>query len=95
MDFERGSTFTCPTYESPGAKPHDTREKTWRHLNFFSINATLQLEYPGVDCGKGCGVYLVDVPWARLDSSFTMPIRGLRYGAGSRDACTRYSCTSE
>jgi len=35
LDFEPGSTFACPDCGADGAKAYDTKERTWRHLNFF------------------------------------------------------------
>ncbi len=35
IDFEPGSTFSCPICGAEGAKAYDTQERTWRHLNFF------------------------------------------------------------
>jgi transposase len=72
LDFGRGGTFLCPVCGHPGAKPHDTRDKTWRHLNFFQHECHLTARVPRVVCKDGCGVHTVDVPWARPDSGFTL-----------------------
>jgi len=42
IDFRRGSTFTCPVCGTPGAKPYDTKEEEWRHLNFFQYTTYLE-----------------------------------------------------
>ncbi|MBW6519727.1 MAG: transposase family protein [Desulfoarculaceae bacterium] len=39
--FARGSTFTCPDCGQMSLQAHDTIEKTWRHLNFFSTRSVL------------------------------------------------------
>jgi transposase len=39
IDFPRGSRFCCPTCGTSGPA-YDTREMTWRHLNFFRLLAT-------------------------------------------------------
>jgi transposase len=71
IDFTRGSTFACPDCGSSGHKAYDTTEKTWRHLNFFQFEAYLTARVARVDCHQ-CGIRLVDVPWARSGSGFTL-----------------------
>jgi transposase len=71
INFPRGSTFGCPECGQAGNKDYDTEEKTWRHLNFFQFEAHLSARVPRVRCDK-CGLRLVDVPWARPGSGFTL-----------------------
>lgn len=72
IDFARGSTFPCPECDHADLKAYDTVEKSWRHLNFFQHEAYLTARVPRVDCPK-CGVRLIDnLPWARMDSGFTL-----------------------
>lgn len=71
IDFPRGSTFSCPACEQANLKAYDTKEKTWRHLNFFQHEAYLTARVPRVRCSK-CGIRLVEVPWARSESGFTL-----------------------
>ena len=71
LDFPRGSTFSCPECAKTGLKAFDTAEKTWRHLNFFQHEAYLTARVPRTKCDK-CGTHLVDVPWARSESGFTL-----------------------
>lgn len=71
IDFPRGSFFSCPKCGQAGAKAYDTEKKTWRHLNFFQHEAYLTARVPRVKCGE-CGVLLVEVPWARPGSGFTL-----------------------
>lgn len=71
IDFPRGSTFGCPECGHAGNKAHDTVEKTWRHLNFFQHEAYLSARVPRVRCDT-CGLHLVNVPWARPSSGFTL-----------------------
>jgi transposase len=73
LDFPRGARFGCP---QPGCAEsvcavHDTVEKTWRHLDFFEHQAFLNARVPRVRCSEH-GVHLVDVPWARPGSGFTL-----------------------
>jgi len=71
LDFPKGSTFTCPTCGQVGLKAYDTIEKTWRHLNFFQHEAHLTARVARINCDQ-CGTRLVDVPWARPGSGFTL-----------------------
>ncbi len=71
IDFSRGGTFSCPECEKENLKAYDTELKTWRHLNFFQHEAYLTARVPRVKCNK-CGIRLVDVPWARASSGFTL-----------------------
>jgi transposase len=75
LDFRRGSTFPCPECGKPG-KVHDTEEKTWRHLNFFQHQAYLHARVPRTRCEEH-GVRLVDVPWGRKQSGFTLLFEAL------------------
>lgn len=71
LDFQRGAQFTCPSCGAEGAKAYDTTEDTWRHLNFFQYATYLHARVPRVQCPRGCGVRLIEVPWARPDSGFS------------------------
>ena len=71
VDFERGARFPCPSCGAEGAKPYDTAEDIWRHLNFFQYATYLHARVPRVQCTQGCGVKRVEVAWARPDSGFT------------------------
>ena len=76
VDFKKGATFRCPSCQGGGCKVHDTVEKAWRHLDFFQHQAFIIARVPRVDCDQ-CGVHLVEVPWARPGSGFTLLMEGL------------------
>jgi transposase len=77
IDFQRGTSFPCPVCGAL-APVHDTKEKQWRHLNFFQYEAYLNARVPRVSCpNSGCGVRLVQVPWARAGSGFTLLFEAL------------------
>jgi len=76
LDFPPGSAFACPGCEAEGCKVHDTEKKSWRHLNFFQYEAYLHARVPRIYCRK-CGVKLVQVPWARPGSGFTLLFEAL------------------
>ena len=72
LEFSPGTRF-----KHPGTNQlvpiYDSREKTWRHLNFFQFECYLHAFVPRVDGGAGGGgVALVPVPWARAGSGFTL-----------------------
>jgi len=71
IDFLPGSSFACPVCKSDGCKAHDTKKKTWRHLDFFQYEAYINSRTPRIKCEK-CGIRLIHVPWARPGSGFTL-----------------------
>ena len=71
LDFPKGSTFTCPNFGQTGLKTYDKIEKTWRHLNFFQHEPHLTARVARIDCDQ-FGTRLVDVPWDRPGSGFTL-----------------------
>lgn len=75
LDFARGSTFACPACGTSGTA-YDTRDETWRHLDFFQHAAYLHARVPRLDC-PACGVKKIGVPWARTDSGFTLLFEAL------------------
>jgi len=71
INFKRGGTFECPSCAIESCKAYDTVEKTWRHLNFFQHEAYITARVPRVGCSN-CTPRLVNVPWARRGSGFTL-----------------------
>jgi transposase len=67
---EPGARFPCPRCGQL-CKPHDWKETTWRHLNFFQHACFVSARVPRTDCPDH-GVLRIDVPWARPDSGFTL-----------------------
>ena len=76
IDFKTGGRFACPECGKADCPVHDTVKKTWRHLNFFQHEAFLHARVARIDCRK-CGVRLVNVPWARPGSGFTLLFEAL------------------
>jgi hypothetical protein len=70
VSSERGLTYACPVCGTP-CSAHDFQEKTWRHLNFFQNHCYIHASVPRVNCPEH-GVKLVEVPWARKGSAFTL-----------------------
>ena len=71
VDFPRGSRFACAQCGREGRAVHDTKEETWRHLDFFQHRTLLHARTPRVTCPE-CGVRKVATPWARAGSGFTL-----------------------
>lgn len=71
MNFKEGGTFSCKKCGKANIKAYDTKEKTWRHLNFFQYKAFIHCRTPRTDCPED-GALQVDVPWAREGSNFTL-----------------------
>ena len=76
IDFEKGARFACPECGREGCPVHDTEEKTWRHLDFFQHQAYLTARVPRVVCPEH-KTHLVEVPWARERSGFTLLFEAL------------------
>lgn len=76
IDFTRGAKFACPECEAADCPVHDTAQKQWRHLDFFQHTCYLHARVPRIQCDT-CGVRLVDVPWSRRGSGFTLLFEGL------------------
>ena len=75
IDFTRGANFPCPECGKQ-CKTHDTVEKTWRHMDFFQHSAYLTARVPRCKCDDH-DVRLVNVPWARPGSGFTLLFEAL------------------
>jgi transposase len=67
---EPGARFPCPTCGRL-CKPHDWKELSWRHLNFFQHACIISARVLRTDCPDH-GVLRINVPWARPDSGFTL-----------------------
>ncbi len=64
--------LTCPECHAQHQPIHDRLKRSWRHLDFFQYEAWLHAEVPRVAC-SACGkTTLVQVPWAKPGSGFTM-----------------------
>lgn len=69
--FQRGSRFCCPACGAEGQPVHDTKPRSWRHLNFFQYEAYIQADLPRVRCGQCGKTTQVVAPWARPQTGFT------------------------
>jgi transposase len=71
IDFKKGAKFPCSECSNADHPVHDTIEKVWRHLNFFEYKTYIHCRVPRTKCSN-CGVHLIEVPWARRQSGFTL-----------------------
>ena len=69
LDFTAGAKF--PDESGAACPVHDTKMKKWRHLDFFQHVCHLHARVPRIITSDG-SVRLVEVPWARPDSGFTL-----------------------
>lgn len=77
VGFSSGAKFACPECGAAEQSVHDTRTRTWRHLNFFQYQAFINANLPRVRC-SGCGkTKQVPVPWARPGSGFSLLMEAL------------------
>jgi transposase len=52
-------------------KAYDTKQKIWRHMNFFQYQSNLHAKVPRMDLGNG-KYRLVSTPWEGLANGFTL-----------------------
>lgn len=70
LDFIKGTKFPCPDCNKL-SELHDTKQKVWRHLDFFHYETYLHARIPRTKCSED-GVKLVNVPWTRKNTGFTL-----------------------
>ena len=69
ISFEKGAKFKDS--EGQECPVHDTVNKTWRHLDFFQHMCYMHARVPRIKTSNE-KVRLVQVPWARPGSGFTL-----------------------
>jgi len=69
VDFKKGTKF--PDQDGELCSVYDTKEKVWRHLNFFQHRCYIHCRTPRVKKKDG-KIALVEVPWSRQGSGFTL-----------------------
>ena len=73
IDFYRGSVFE---YQEQKYKAYDTKNKQWRHLNFFEHECYLNVRVPRIKLSDG-KVKQIKVPWDGLSNGFTLLFEAL------------------
>jgi len=72
IDFTAGSRFECTLCKTPDNRIHDTKNRVWRHLNYFQFKTYIHARVPRTKCQKCGSIRLIDVPWARRSAGFTL-----------------------
>ena len=80
IDFKQGSEFNYfdknENREIAGLKAYDTKNKKWRHLNFFEHECYLHARVPRVKLPDG-KIKLISTPWEGLSNGFTLLFEAL------------------
>jgi transposase len=69
IEYDGERELACPECGA-AASQHDTRRRSWRHLDTCQYRTTLTAEVPRVKCPEH-GVRQVAVPWSERNSRFT------------------------
>jgi transposase len=70
IDFKHGAKFKCPICGKL-MPVHDTKQKMWRHLDFFEYEAYLHCRTPRTKCDEH-NVHLIDVAWGSSSTGFSL-----------------------
>lgn len=79
VNFHSGSKFKYANAESGEIEEftaYDTKEKRWRHMNFFQYRCYIEARIPRVKLGDG-KVKLVKAPWEGMSKGFTLLFEAL------------------
>ena len=77
INFERGSRFESKNPEYPGEfKAYDTKQKQWRHLNFFEHECYLHCRVPRIRPTEN-KIELISPPWEGRCPGFTLLFEAL------------------
>ena len=80
IDFEvehTGKRVPCPACGAVHQPVHDRVRRSWRHLDFFQLEAWLHADIPRVQCSSCGKTTQLPVPWAREGSGFTLLFEAL------------------
>lgn len=77
VGFLTGSKFTCPACGEKDQGVHDTRQRSWRHLNFFQYQAYLHANLPRIRCNTCGKTRQAPAPWARPGNGFSLLMEAL------------------
>jgi transposase len=72
IDFEVSSRFECSQCKAQNNAIHDTKDRIWRHLNFFQFKTYIHARVPRTECRECGAIRLIDVPWARRSAGLTL-----------------------
>lgn len=69
IEYEASAPLRCPQCHGESSR-HDTRTRSWRHLDTCQYRTTVTAQVPRVRCPEH-GVHQVSVPWAEPGARFT------------------------
>ena len=75
VELDRDGQVPCPECNE-GCPRHDTRTRSWRHLDTCQLQTVLTAEVPRADCREH-GIRQVSVPWATAGSRLTLMLEAL------------------
>lgn len=70
IDRTKGSKLFCPVCGKE-CLVYDSKERIWRHLNFFQYKAFIHCKVPRSKCDEH-GVKQIEVLWTRTGSGFML-----------------------
>ncbi|MEA3379055.1 MAG: ISL3 family transposase [Nanoarchaeota archaeon] len=79
INFKKGSVFHYESTEEKikgNFKAYDTKDKVWRHLNFFEHECYLHARVPRVEVSDKT-IRLIHPPWEGVNSGFTLLFEAL------------------
>lgn len=79
IDFKEGSVFHYESSEENikgNFKSYDTKEKCWRHLNFFEYECYLHARIPRIQINEKT-IRLIKAPWSGVSPGFTILFEAL------------------
>lgn len=74
IGFKKGSKFK-DLQSKELCSVYDTRERTWRHMNFFQYRCYVSAKVPRIETKDG--IKTIEVPWGREGSGFTLMMEGI------------------
>lgn len=73
--YDDDGTWSCPECSGPATR-HDTRRRSWRHLDTCQFQTILSADIPRVRCPEH-GVLQMRAPWAEPGSRFAALFEGI------------------
>ena len=70
IDYEKGALFPCSKCKKP-CKVHDSRYRTWRHLDICDYRCYLNIKTPRTTC-PGDGIRVIEkMPFGRMNTHYS------------------------
>jgi transposase len=72
INFNQAGRFSCPSCNAADLSVYDTKDKIWRHLDFFQFKCYIHLRNPRMKCPECKSVRQWIPPWSNAGSGFTL-----------------------